>query len=425
MTKRTSPSRRQFLRMLAAGTCGAACHQIVRPHGMVAYALPPSGRVRNFIEIFFYGGYCSYGLFPQHNAGAQTRYPTLYRTPAQAASIGHPDQSLHQAFTTFVAEANAAGPHIALIVGTGAMNARGQFSRSHDEAQIANERVSLDYTISNSIGVGAAIAQDIGHPYSLISFGGASEFAQGGAITGRSISSLSNAGRPTFGQDMHFRYLDGLAKLHQAPASTDAQNYVHSSITGMEQNIATLTSLSSINPQFGFPNSGIGNTLRDITRLITARLGNVYFVPYGGFDTHSGQAGQHQDLLSTLNAALVPLVRNLKALPGHALPTAWDETVVVTRTDFGRTFENNAAGTDHGLAHTQMIFGGAVRGGVYGDPPDVARYQNERGGYQGPGWVQFSAGQPTKEIVLQGMGLSNIPFPEYVGNRYAPLGFLL
>lgn len=434
MTNNDSMNRRQFLKSVAVGTCGAACHNVFAPNGMVAYALPPAGRVKKLIEIFFYGGYCSYGLFPQHNAGAQARYPTLYRTPdpAQSASIGHPDQSLHVGFNSFVAQANLDGPHVALIVGSGALNSRSQFSRSHEEAQIANERVNLDYTMGTAMGVGAAIAQEVGHPYSLISFGGSSDFALGGAIPARSISGLANAGRPSFWQDQFFRLTENNTRGQVGPAVSEAQNYVQTSISGMEQNLATLQGLSQINPAIAFPNTGIGNTLRDITRLITANLGNVFFVPYGGFDTHSNQAQQHVNLIGSgaannqngLGPALAALVQNLRLLPGQGAPTAWDETVVITRTDFGRTFENNGEGTDHGLAHTQMIFGGPIRGGVYGDPADAAKYQNERNGYQGPNWVQFSAGQPTKEIVQFGMGYTNISFPEYVGNRYAPIGFL-
>ena len=146
-------------------------------------------------------------------------------------------------------------------------------------------------------------------------------------------------------------------------------------------------------------------------------------VPFGGFDTHSNQAQQHTNLFTQLNNALVPFVQNLKLIPGIAAATAWDETVVVFRTEFSRTFENNAAGTDHGLVGNQLIFGGRIRGGVYGDPPNAAKYQNETGSYMGPSWTQFNATEPTKEIVRIGMGL-DVPFPDLPGNLYSPIGFL-
>jgi uncharacterized protein (DUF1501 family) len=113
---------------------------------------------------------------------------------------------------------------------------------------------------------------------------------------------------------------------------------------------------------------------------------------------------------------------NLKALPGVAGGTAWDDTVVITRTDFGRTFENNAKGTDHGHVYNQIVFGGRVTGGVYGDPLTAVQLQNASQDYLGSPFVEFSAMQPTKEIV-QRMGLP-VAFPDYPGNIRVPIGFI-
>ncbi len=415
-------NRRSFLRTLAAGTCGAACHGLIRPFNTIALADGVPGATKNFIEIFLYGGCCTYGMSPVHHVGAQAKYPTLYRTPAQATPIpGATLISLHAGFAPMVTEANRDKSSVALVMGTGHPTT---YSRSHDVAQQANERLDYNSNLESGIGVGAAIAQAINHPMGLISFGGNTEFTVGGTIAARAIGSLAT-GRADMGHAEAYALTEQMIVSGDANPSA-AQQYVASAITGMKANVAQLQQLASINPPANFPNTGIGNTLEDIARVISAKIGGgqCFFVPYGGFDTHSNQAGQHNTLFTNLGNALAQLVIALKATPGRVAARAWDETVIVTRTDFGRTWENNGQGSDHGEVYNQIVLGGLVVGGVIGAIPTEAEYQNAPRDYMGPEFVQFSAMQPTKEIITS-MGLAGlINFPDYPGNRYVPLGIM-
>jgi uncharacterized protein (DUF1501 family) len=418
MVQKIVSSRRSFLKMVSVGTCGAACHSVLAPFGgNVAYAAGGApGPIKYFIEIFFYGGYCSQGFFPVHNNGFRSRYPTLWVSPDNAASVGRSDISMHVAFRPFVAEATPS--KIALVYNVGHPTL---FSRSHEIAQDANERIDYNVNLENGLGVGAAIAQATGSPYSLISFGGNSDFSMGGSIPARSVGSLAQ-GKANFWQSDWFNLIEqNIRAGAPAPASAE-QAQLQVSIDSMNTGLATLQDISRRNPPIAFPNSGIGNNLADITRLISAGVGTAFFVPYGGFDTHSNQAQSHTNSFTTLNAALVALVRNLKAIQDPSGGTAWDRTVILTRTDFGRTFENQARGTDHGHCNTQMVVGGRVIGGVYGDVMTEAQIQNVREDYLNGQYVQFSAMQPTKEIV-GAMGLS-VPFPQYPGNIRVPLGLI-
>ena len=46
----------------------------------------------------------------------------------------------------------------------------------------------------------------------------------------------------------------------------------------------------------------------------------------------------------------------------------------MTFSEFGRRVrQNNSNGTDHGTAAPHFVLGGAVRGGLYGQPPDLTR----------------------------------------------------
>src|SRR5262249_45747582 len=54
---------------------------------------------------------------------------------------------------------------------------------------------------------------------------------------------------------------------------------------------------------------------------------------------------------------------------GHGVS---ERVVVVVFSEFGRrAAENNDLGTDHGLASIALVIGDAVKGGVYGDYPDL------------------------------------------------------
>ena len=418
---KTNVNRRSFLKMVAAGTCGAACHTVWRPFGNDAYAIGGSapGPVKNFIEIFMYGGCCTQGMSPVFNAGAQARYPTLYRTPQQAAAIpGSSAIGLHTGFTSMVTEANRDGSHVALVVGTGHPT---NFSRSHDIAQQTNERLAYNANLASGIGVGAAIAQQINDPLSLIVFGGDSEFSQGGSIPPRAVGSLAD-GKASFWMHEGYELTEGMIRSSMN-LSSPAQQYVQQSIDSMNTNLAQLQTISQLNPGGAFPNTGIGNNLKDIARLIMAQVGGVFFVPYGGFDTHSDEASQHNTLFTNLGNALAQLIIALKAMPGRAAANAWLETAIVFRTDFGRTWENNAKGTDHGHAYNQIVLGGRVIGGVKGEVPSVAQYQNATQDYMGTSFVQFNAMQPTKEIA-QMMGLNVSSWPAFPGNVFAPIGII-
>jgi uncharacterized protein (DUF1501 family) len=94
----------------------------------------------------------------------------------------------------------------------------------------------------------------------------------------------------------------------------------------------------------------------------------VIKVAHGGFDTHSNQRAAHDRLLAELAAALTSFRDALRQRE------RWRDVLVLTYSEFGRrAAENGSAGTDHGTAAPQLVLGGAVRGGLYGDQPSLER----------------------------------------------------
>lgn len=121
-----------------------------------------------------------------------------------------------------------------------------------------------------------------------------------------------------------------------------------------------------------FPASGLGQQMRMIARLIEARqaLGmrrQVFFCATGGFDTHGDQLGPHAGLLAGINASLTAFDTAMREIGVH------DQVTTFTASDFGRTFDSNGRGSDHGWGSHHIVMGGGVRGGqVYGQYPNVA-----------------------------------------------------
>ena len=99
------------------------------------------------------------------------------------------------------------------------------------------------------------------------------------------------------------------------------------------------------------------------------------FVALGGWDTHVNQGsstGQLANHLKPLGDGLASLVKQLG--------TAYDDTVILVVSEFGRTVnENGNGGTDHGHGNVMWVMGGRVRGRrVYGRWAGLAtadRYQ--------------------------------------------------
>lgn len=94
----------------------------------------------------------------------------------------------------------------------------------------------------------------------------------------------------------------------------------------------------------------------------------VAMVETGGWDTHSGQRGRLAAQLRGIDA-LIDAVRT-------GLGPAWQRTLVIVATEFGRTAAvNGTGGTDHGTASLAMLLGGGLGrdAAIAGDWPGLSR----------------------------------------------------
>jgi uncharacterized protein (DUF1501 family) len=96
----------------------------------------------------------------------------------------------------------------------------------------------------------------------------------------------------------------------------------------------------------------------------------VAAVSLDNFDTHANQ-GAAQGQLATRLAYVDAFIDGL----ARGFGPAWNDTLVVMATEFGRTARiNGTGGTDHGTASTALVLGGALKkGGIIGDWPTLAQ----------------------------------------------------
>ena len=128
---------------------------------------------------------------------------------------------------------------------------------------------------------------------------------------------------------------------------------------------------ASVDNQFSFPNSYLGQQLGAVAKTINARSQlqgkrQIFMVAMGGFDTHSGQAQSLPDLQKKLDEAILAFDNAMQTL------NLSEQVTLFTASDFGRTLAVNGDGTDHGWGAHHFVVGGAVNGGhIYGDIPQA------------------------------------------------------
>jgi uncharacterized protein (DUF1501 family) len=127
----------------------------------------------------------------------------------------------------------------------------------------------------------------------------------------------------------------------------------------------------------------------------------VGVLSYDGWDTHANEGpvkGQLALRLGSLDAAIAALKTGMG--------TAWQDTVVLIVTEFGRTARvNGTEGTDHGMATVAIMIGGAVKGGrVLADWPGL----REAALYEGRDLA------PTRDLrsVLKGVLRDHLGIPD-------------
>jgi uncharacterized protein (DUF1501 family) len=123
-------------------------------------------------------------------------------------------------------------------------------------------------------------------------------------------------------------------------------------------------------PSVTYPNTSLASALRLCAQIISGGIGTqILYVTYGGFDNHSAQRADHDNLLRNVSDAIKAFFDDLDAKNKSR------NVLLMTWSEFGRRpGENGSRGTDHGTSGVHFLVGHGVNRGIYGERPNLTTF---------------------------------------------------
>ena len=397
------PTRREFLAgtgcMALSGAAYAASLNKLSLMNLFATAnAPDDANYKALVCIFLFGGndannmlipYDNYAAYAAARAGAPFEIAQAdllqINAPSQAQTFGLPNRTTYN--TTGMFDLYQAG-NLAFVCNAGTLvtqmdkptylahpELRPDQLFSHSNQQDENQ--SAIYQGSNQTGWGGRLAERVygGELFPLqVSVAGVTIYET--AITQRPL-----VVPPTGALNQALRYdpmrQDTLAAVNAILGLDDGTRLRRAAADVKAQSLSTRGQLQT-DPTVGtFPNTSLGNQLKQISKFISLRdvlsgggpMGRqIFFASLGGFDTHANQNANQGSLLTQLSAALAAFYDEL------VRQNIANQVTTFTMSDFARTFKigAQASGTDHAWGSHHIVLGGAVRGGdCYGTYPTL------------------------------------------------------
>jgi uncharacterized protein (DUF1501 family) len=265
---------------------------------------------------------------------------------------------------------------LAIIQGVGYPNA----SRSHFRSMEIWHTARPDLSMPNQGWLGAFMSEvyKVGEsPFQCVNFGSSvpqallTEHAPVAAIQDTStFQFLVDKRLPTMKDPL----LKTFGQVYTKPAQkTPALELVASTWDTTSHGVDVLAGMSEkYQPTTQYPNNPFGKTLQQVAQMLASDVGTrVFYVQLGGFDTHANEKPAHANLMSQLADSLAAFQADLE---GHGRA---DQVLTMGFSEFGRRVkENGSQGTDHGAAGPMFVLGKNVKGGLYGDNPDLANLED-------------------------------------------------
>ncbi|CAH0990241.1 hypothetical protein SIN8267_00333 [Sinobacterium norvegicum] len=139
----------------------------------------------------------------------------------------------------------------------------------------------------------------------------------------------------------------------------------------LSEKVDTALALNN-NININWPDNKVSAALKTVAQLIEAKTSlaeqnrQIFYITFGGWDTHGNQLESHQQLLTELSQSLQAFYDATTAMGLQ------DSVTTFTASEFGRTLTTNGDGTDHGWGNHHLVMGGAVDGGkIVGKMPDL------------------------------------------------------
>ncbi|MSU71495.1 MAG: DUF1501 domain-containing protein [Opitutus sp.] len=280
----------------------------------------------------------------------------------------------------------------------------------------ANNRISMSITLNgqNSFQVGRNVAQ-----YAVGTNGA---IALTGSGTGTSVNGIRTAAMN-----------DALAMQNANLFETAFAGLTNSAVSNSALLTGVVSGTSPFASYFTGLNSNLSQQLHMIARLVNAQqtLGlrrQIFFARIGGWDLHDNQVvagntatGAHANLFRDVSQAVTAFYSALASVGAD------NQVTTFTASDFGRTYNTNGDGSDHGWGSHHFVVGGAVNGGeIYGlmpafdinGPDDTGRGR----------WIPSTSVDEYSATLAKWFGVSGTNLPVVLPNigRFAKpdLGFM-
>ncbi len=403
--------RRSFLRTSfgaavgAVGAVSAASAVALRPK--LAFATPTNPALGDALIVIFLRGAADGLSMTPPIGSAYSSYaalrPTLAINPGQSLPLDSSNQNvifpqgldgivgMHPSMISLYESVWASG-HMAVMPASGLPDYEST-TRSHFTAEEYWDRGSASRSVTTGFLTRVLAAQGSPGPVGGMSTTSNSNGMLVGALNSFDIGNVSRFG------------VNGFNNRNRAETALQAMYTGTGFVNTTGARTLDVAGLVSALDQSGldFPETGIGNDMRDVATVLRSNLGLASaIVDYGGWDHHDDQAARFETNIRELSEAI-------RAFVDYLGPEGMAETTIAVVSEFGRTVdENGNAGTDHGRAGTTLLIGGNVQGGVFGNdyPDEIAEDPDNRRAFR----VLTDYRQPLAEILAARMGITGM-FP--------------
>jgi uncharacterized protein (DUF1501 family) len=409
-------SRRELIKMMTvAGAAG-----LISPRFVFAQT-PTSGKIKNFVHVFLYGGadaryFMPYIDGPLSQALKEARgaaYPTGIIDAGLSQGPRTSRLGFHPSFGNLVTTAQQSGCGISIITEygvTGNYNFSHEFAQRQfqsgsekDPSQVEKgwaarlfDAAELVPTQVWGINEASPLHFNTDRPRPLV----LSSLAQSQLVNryheGMTCSFCTTTADKK--EDLTAAEDSALArtfisKLNAADLTNDESDIEHAIINANKQlpEISLLAKSVSdivVDPTrfkpTGVSDSAFKNTMVDIAKVLyyanssplasTALKSSskIIFAQLGGWDAHTNINGVYPGLIGVLGGALSGLISYLKDW------NILNDTVILVHSEFGRTTRlNGSAGLDHASGNNALILGGRISNSVIGPEASLSEAQNK------------------------------------------------
>ena len=339
-----SLSRRRFLQALAAAPLAA---------GVPAIAAPSP---RLLVLVFLYGGNDGFNTWvPYTNALYYRLRPTL-AVPRDAVIRITDHHGFHPSLAPLVPIWEAR--ELALVQGIGYPEATQQHYRDIESAFTAcdGEEFASEGWVTRALKAASSPERFDAIAFDTLDI---RESDPMGPFRGDKLAVVQ----------LHYAH-EWLAKRRMSDCVIEAN-------TRGRERLRAAAPLAELPLRTAFPGDPFGQGMRAAVELaaldrslpvIHVALNGLDGDKHHSVDCHWDQLKYHGDALKRLAEGLAALRSGLREIG------RWDETLVATYDEFGRSpVENEDRGTHHGLGTTHFVMGGRVKGGLLGAAPPVER----------------------------------------------------